>query len=615
LLIDSRVHTHPYIDCRKSNVDYIIFNYYTDTFNSLCDKIESNKYNQIGLVQHADFNSGFNILRKETVGSNDDTPPYTTFNPLVEFMTKLKSKGVHTFDFLGCELYDPVKTPAIFTYLEGASGVDLRASTNLTGSAPGDWIMESDNVNIKSIYWTDKIDQYKGTLDAYSYFFDPVNSTTLASTIKDIDGNLIYLYTDINGNPINPTIDLNGDQIKNEPSQIIFWGGIIVPAEISIRTDIVAVYYNRGDAYAALTTTGDVVTWGDQNYGGDSSTVDLTNIIAIYNTDGAFAAIKNVDGVKSVVTWGHSDFGGNSSSVALDLSSNVVSVYSTPGAFAALKTGGAVVTWGDPTRGGIKMVFDIQTNMDIDVTNDLNADVVTIYSNQGGFAALKSTGSVVIWGSTRFLNVSTKNAVSSDIKVIYSTTSGFVAIKKLTGQGIFWGDIFDDEASYTAINTFLSSDIIKVYSNVKSTIALKSNGDMILWSVIGESHMFSNIAAVYFETNEFIYLRTDGTLFRLANVDYYEEILYNGFILQTYYNGIDVVVCTSGKEILATKDLSTNQVTVIDTRYNDYGVDFFNPTSKLSGVVAVYSTRDGIAVLKSNGNIVTWGRFIDPFIS
>ena len=161
LLIDSRVYTTPYINYRKDNVDYIIFDYYCDTFELLYDQIEPDKYNQIGLVQHANFNSGFNILQKETTGLNSDVEPYPTFDSIIQFMTQLKSKGIQTFDFLGCELYDSVKTPAIFNYLETISGVNLRASTNLTGSDGGDWILESDNVNIKSVYWTDEIDQYK----------------------------------------------------------------------------------------------------------------------------------------------------------------------------------------------------------------------------------------------------------------------------------------------------------------------------------------------------------------------------------------------------------------------------------------------------------------------
>ena len=156
LLVDSRVFIQPYIDYRKDSVDYIIFDYYIDTFDSLYDKIESNKYNQIGLVQHANLSTGFNFLKKEI-----NTQPI--YSSLSLFLVKLKSKGIQIFDFLGCELYDPTKTPAIFNYLEETSGIDLRASTNLTGSSPGDWIMESDNVNIKPVYWTDEIDQYKGT--------------------------------------------------------------------------------------------------------------------------------------------------------------------------------------------------------------------------------------------------------------------------------------------------------------------------------------------------------------------------------------------------------------------------------------------------------------------
>ena len=59
---------------------------------------------------------------------------------------------------------------------------------------------------------------------------------------------------------------------------------------------------------------GSVVTWGDEDYGGDSSAVqeqlqDVQQIQASYR---AFAAIRG-DG--SVVTWGASGHGGDSSAV------------------------------------------------------------------------------------------------------------------------------------------------------------------------------------------------------------------------------------------------------------------------------------------------------------
>ena len=72
-------------------------------------------------------------------------------------------------------------------------------------------------------------------------------------------------------------------------------------------------------------------------------------MVAIYSTYGVFAALKD-DG--SVVTWGDSDYGGDSSSVSSALSNGLVVIYSTSRAFAALKDDGSVVTWGDSDYGG-----------------------------------------------------------------------------------------------------------------------------------------------------------------------------------------------------------------------------------------------------------------------
>jgi hypothetical protein len=155
LLVDSRVNYQPYVDAKKEDVNYIVFKYFTDTFDSLLQKISQNTYQEIGLIQHANFTSGFNILQKETTGSNNDVPslqselaslnplgsnvpPYTTFDDILNFLCELGKLGVKTFDFLGCELFDPDKTPAIFTYLKEKSGIHLRASSNLTGSNGGD---------------------------------------------------------------------------------------------------------------------------------------------------------------------------------------------------------------------------------------------------------------------------------------------------------------------------------------------------------------------------------------------------------------------------------------------------------------------------------------------
>ena len=81
--------------------------------------------------------------------------------------------------------------------------------------------------------------------------------------------------------------------------------------------------------------------------------------------------------------------GGNSSTVSSKLAGGVRAVYSTFSAFAAVKTDGSVVTWGTAASGGNSSAVAAQ----------LTAGVEVIYSHASAFAALKSDGSVVSWGA------------------------------------------------------------------------------------------------------------------------------------------------------------------------------------------------------------------------
>ena len=93
-----------------------------------------------------------------------------------------------------------------------------------------------------------------------------------------------------------------------------------------------------------------IVTWGNPDYGGDSSGVQdqLRNVQQICGTGGAFAAILS-DG--SVVTWGDQSRGGDSSRVQ-DQLRNVQQICASETAFAAILADGSVVTWGIPHEGG-----------------------------------------------------------------------------------------------------------------------------------------------------------------------------------------------------------------------------------------------------------------------
>ena len=77
-----------------------------------------------------------------------------------------------------------------------------------------------------------------------------------------------------------------------------------------------------------------MVTWGDKDHGGDSSTVQaaLIGVDAIYSTYSAFAAVLKD---RTVVTWGAKDHGGDSTTIQAALG-GVKTIYSTDLTFAAL---------------------------------------------------------------------------------------------------------------------------------------------------------------------------------------------------------------------------------------------------------------------------------------
>ncbi|CAE8718594.1 unnamed protein product [Polarella glacialis] len=194
-------------------------------------------------------------------------------------------------------------------------------------------------------------------------------------------------------------------------------------------------------AFAVIKNNGSVVTWGHPDMGGDSSAVAslLTEgVVQIVATDTAFAAIKD-DGIcgntgafaarksnGSVVTWGNDEEGGDSSKVATLLTEGVVEVYSNYYAFVALKADGSVVTWGETS-----WTRQVAT---------LLSDVVQVCGSGGAFAAIKSGGSVVTWGDDWGGDSSEVAALLTEgVVQICGGEMAFAAIKA-DGSVVSWGD-------------------------------------------------------------------------------------------------------------------------------------------------------------------------------
>jgi phosphoheptose isomerase len=358
-------------------------------------------------------------------------------------------------------------------------------------------------------------------------------------------------------------------------------------------TNVTAIYSNY-HAFAALKKDGSVVTWGgDAGYGGgDSSSVasQLTNVTAIYSNQHAFAALKK-DG--SVVTWGYAGRSGDSSSVASQLT-NVTAIYSSFDAFAALKKDGSVVTWGG-YAGDSSSVASQLTN------------VTAIYSNQYAFAALKKDGSVVTWGVDGYGSDSSSVASQlTNVTAIYSNGSAFAALKK-DGSVVTWGDGgFGGDSSSVASQL---TNVTAIYSNQYAFAALKKDGSVVTWGDDagyggGDSSsvasQLTNVTAIYSTElgGAFAALKKDGSVVTWGGAWYGSD---SSSVASQLTN---VTAIYSNQYAFAALKKDGSVVTWGDA---GYGGDSSSVASQLTNVTAIYSNGYAFAALKKDGSVVTWG--------
>ena len=279
-----------------------------------------------------------------------------------------------------------------------------------------------------------------------------------------------------------------------------------------------------GSAFAALREDGSVVTWGENDRGGDSLTgygtkssvadeldADGTPAVTqVFSTVRAFAALRE-DG--SVVTWGAAPRGGDSSSVADELDADgspaVTQVFSTNEAFAALRKDGSVVTWGEGRSGGNSSVSKTTGSGDYQirsVADELDADgtpaVTQVFStgpSTGGsaFAALREDGSVVTWGENdrggdSLTGYGTKSSVADELDAdgtpavtqVFSTAGAFAALRE-DGSVVAWGShLSGGNPSFyikDAIDANGTPAVTQVFSTSTAFAALREDGSIVTW--------------------------------------------------------------------------------------------------------------------------------------
>ena len=199
-----------------------------------------------------------------------------------------------------------------------------------------------------------------------------------------------------------------------------------------VMNNIVNIYSTQ-QAFAALKLDGSVQVWGLSSDGGTDPSIS-SGAVNIVSTDKAFAALKS-DG--SVKAWGSSTYGGNDPSITSD----VVKIYTNKYAFAALKSDGSVKTWGHTSYGGGAGAPAAGTNCQYNSDGEYVSGTdctVDITGNDYAFAALKSDGSVKVWGRATYGGTDPGLTSTDNVVSIVSTSQAFAALKS-DGTVKAWG--------------------------------------------------------------------------------------------------------------------------------------------------------------------------------
>ena len=148
------------IDSLSNNTHYFLLNndLHLDHLKQNIANLNLSNIENVGIIQHGFDNS---IVINSTVKIFHYSEDLNLSNEFILFFKYLKDTySLQNLDIIACNMLDTwVYT---FTKLEELLSISIRASNDNTGNLKhgGNWIQESDDINIKNIYFTDEIDNY-----------------------------------------------------------------------------------------------------------------------------------------------------------------------------------------------------------------------------------------------------------------------------------------------------------------------------------------------------------------------------------------------------------------------------------------------------------------------
>ena len=476
LLIDKRVSRYEDI---ITAIDHalavgIVFDYDTDTFETIKTRISealqlhaasgggatpgaasASASVSVGLIQHNYHAPTFSMVSvASAVETHSSQQPscivaqVETLDPALESWAQFKDFivwcktecGAAHFDMMACALYSNPDWKYIADTLPKQTGVDVRASTDETGSAAlgGDWFLESHaGVNLKTVYFTELIETYRGVLGVsdYSLFITSVG-----------------------------TVYASGHNTYGQMGLGAYTGDILVPTLITLNIGSVAVSAGWNHSLF-LTSTGTVYTAGDNYYGqlglGDplgssytynrlvptliTSNITGLNIVAVSAGDSHSLFLTSTG---TVYATGYNGFGqlglGLSTATNINVptlitsgigSLNIIAISSGRDHSLFLTSTGAVYATGANSEGQLGLGDNTLRTVPTLITSGIGGLKVVAIS-AGGYHSLflTSTGTVYAAGYNAYGALGLGDTTARNVPTLISGIAGLIIVATSVGD-------------------------------------------------------------------------------------------------------------------------------------------------------------------------------------
>jgi uncharacterized protein YjbI with pentapeptide repeats len=570
LIDDNIINNEKIINGINNNTKYILFNYNTDTLESIKIKINElniTNINSCGIIAHNKYLNYFKLVDSMNECYLNDILTWSDMKNFINFLKDTYS--LLNFDFLACAIYSNTNWKNIIDTLQTELNININASTDNTGSSSlgGNWFLESHSgVNLKNVYFTDLIDEFHGLL-----LIGIINNLDI--TVKTIQ------IPTFNGTPTRPS----RPSLPSIPSIPSFPSSLTLP----------------------VSNGGSLIAWGELTNGIPYSNVSsqLQSNVLYITTFGASGNAIKTDG--SLVRWGRirsettTQFNTLVPNTA-SLSSGVVSViYASDCAFA-LKNDGSIVGWG--------MLSSWPS-----YPSELSSGVVFAVSTMGDIACLKSNGSVRGWGMNVFsssipstIYPSGANVNSNVVKLVGSNWPGAYGALKSDGSVAFFGNQYSNAMTNPTLfypsESNITSGVVDILVSNFNFVALKNNGSVVVWGYNASTY---NTELTGISATKIIQTSSERIIILKSNGTYLSIPAPPGNLAGSDTNIVDVIE-SGNNRLLFLKNDGTISYRGGESFFYNFDVDISVHTDvvKIFNMNYPYSgfNQNGM-VLKSNGDL------------